>query len=137
MEPRIDIIGIGAGGPAGLRPELIERIGSAEFLAGGERHLSYFPESRAERLAIKNNVADLLHEIGRRGGEQRCVVLASGDPCFYGIGVLLAGICGPENVRIEPAVSSMQLAFARAGLPWQDADLASVHGRDLRRTLLP
>jgi precorrin-6Y C5,15-methyltransferase (decarboxylating) len=31
----------------------------------------------------------------------------------------------------------MQLAFARAGLSWERADLASVHGRDLRQTLLP
>jgi precorrin-6Y C5,15-methyltransferase (decarboxylating) len=80
---------------------------------------------------------ELLHELGNRFPAQRCVVLGSGDPLFYGIGRLVAGICGPDSVRIEPALSSMQLAFARAGFSWQSAALASVHGRDLRSTLLP
>ena len=31
----------------------------------------------------------------------------------------------------------MQLAFARAGVSWHDAAIASIHGRPLGRTLLP
>jgi precorrin-6Y C5,15-methyltransferase (decarboxylating) len=62
-------------------------------------------------------------------------VLASGDPLFYGIGRFLAERF--DGLRFEPAVGSMQLAFARLGLPWQDAVIASIHGRDLRSTLLP
>jgi precorrin-6Y C5,15-methyltransferase (decarboxylating) len=135
--PRVDVIGIGADGAARLRPDLLERIYAADFLAGGERHLAYFPEARGERFILRDNLFDLLGELGRRFPAQRCVVLASGDPLFYGVGTYLAGIMGRENVRIEPALSSMQLAFARAGLPWQYASLASVHGRNLRTTLLP
>jgi len=33
---------------------------------------------------------------------------------------------------VLPAVSSVALAFARAGLPWDDAVVVSAHGRDLR-----
>lgn len=137
MTPSIDIIGIGADGPAGLRPDFVERVNTAQFLAGGERHLRYFPHAHGERFAIKDNLQDLLGELTRRQLTQRCVVLASGDPLFYGIGTSLVGMLGGHKVRIEPAVSSMQLAFARAGIPWQDAALASIHGRDLRVTLLP
>jgi precorrin-6B C5,15-methyltransferase / cobalt-precorrin-6B C5,C15-methyltransferase len=137
MNPPLDIIGLGAGGPAGLRPELVERIVNADFLAGGERHLAHFPQARGERLVIKNNLHELLHEIAERWPRQRCAVVASGDPLFYGVGALLAGVCGRENVRFEPALSSMQLAFARVGLSWQHAALASIHGRNLRTTLLP
>ncbi|MBV9122156.1 MAG: precorrin-6y C5,15-methyltransferase (decarboxylating) subunit CbiE, partial [Planctomycetes bacterium] len=133
----IDVIGIGADGPASLRPELRERIAAADFLAGGERQLSFFPEVRGQRFVIKDNLADLREELGKRFPEQNCVILASGDPLFYGIGTYLAGICGSQNVRIEPALSSMQLAFARAGISWQDASLASIHGRDPRPVLLP
>jgi precorrin-6Y C5,15-methyltransferase (decarboxylating) len=136
-QPRIDVIGIGADGAAGLRPHLVERIRAADFLAGGERHLAYFPEARGERFVLRDNLVDLLRELSNRFQTQRCVVLASGDPIFYGIGNYLLGILGGQNLRIEPAVSSMQLAFARAGLSWQYAGLASVHGRDLRATLLP
>ena len=137
MEQRIDIIGIGADGSAGLRPELTGRIRAADFLAGGERHLGYFPSASGERFVIKNNVAELLVELRRRLGKQRCVVLASGDPLLGGIGILVADQFGRERVHIEPAPSSMQLAFARAGWPWERAALGSVHGRDLRTNLLP
>jgi precorrin-6Y C5,15-methyltransferase (decarboxylating) len=137
MDSRIDVIGVGADGAAGLRPELRERILAADFLAGGERHLGLFPEARGERFVVKDNLADLLTQLAGRIGRQRCVVLASGDPFFYGVGTFIAGTWGRDRVRVEPAVSSMQLAFARAGLPWQTAALASVHGRSLRPTLLP
>jgi precorrin-6Y C5,15-methyltransferase (decarboxylating) len=137
MAHPIDIIGIGADGPAGLRPDLVDRIHSADFLAGGERHLRYFPSFIAERFILRDNLSDLVSELQRRFATQRCVVLASGDPLFYGIGTSLAGMLGHQAVRIEPAISSMQLAFARAAVPWQDAALASIHGRDLRATLLP
>jgi precorrin-6Y C5,15-methyltransferase (decarboxylating) len=137
MEQRIDIIGVGADGPAGLRPDQVQRVLAADFLAGGERHLGYFPATRGERFIIKDNVVDLIDELGRRFPTQRCVVLASGDPLFYGVGVLLAGIVGRQSVRVEPALSSMQLAFARAALPWDRATFASVHGRELRPVLLP
>jgi precorrin-6Y C5,15-methyltransferase (decarboxylating) len=63
MDPRIDIIGIGADGPAGLAPELIGRINAADFLAGGNRHLSYFPEVRGERFTIQDNLAALREEL--------------------------------------------------------------------------
>jgi len=137
MTHPIDIIGIGADGPAGLRSELIDRIRRAEFLAGGERHLKLFPQGGGERFTIRDNLVALLEELDRRHSEQRCVVLASGDPLFFGIGTYIIRVLGEERVRVEPALTSMQLAFARAGLSWQDAALASIHGRDRRTNLLP
>lgn len=56
-------------------------------------------------------------------------VLASGDPLFFGIGRSLVDRFGAERVRIHPALSSMQLACARFGLPWDDLRLVSLHGR--------
>jgi precorrin-6Y C5,15-methyltransferase (decarboxylating) len=58
------------------------------------------------------------------------VVLASGDPGFFGIVRALRerGL----GCVVLPAVSSVALVFARAGLPWDDAVVVSAHGRDLR-----
>jgi precorrin-6B C5,15-methyltransferase / cobalt-precorrin-6B C5,C15-methyltransferase len=137
MTSQVHIIGIGADGAGGLRPEVVGRIVTAEFLAGGERQLGYFPTAGRERFTIRDNVAELVEELRKRFPAQRCVVLASGDPLFYGIGVALVHAFGPDRVRVEPAVSTMQLAFARGGVPWQHATLATVHGRELRPTLLP
>ena len=65
------------------------------------------------------------------------MVIASGDPLFYGVGHYLGVALGREQIAVEPGVSSMQLAFARAGLAWHDAEVASIHGRPLAAALLP
>jgi precorrin-6Y C5,15-methyltransferase (decarboxylating) len=135
--PPVHIIGVGADGLASVRPRLIDIIQSADFLAGGERLLRFVDSRRGQRFIIKDNLDELVAQLAQRRATERCVVLASGDPLFYGAGTLISRLLGSENVRIEPAVSSMQLAFARAGIPWHHAALASIHGRDPRKVLLP
>jgi precorrin-6B C5,15-methyltransferase / cobalt-precorrin-6B C5,C15-methyltransferase len=137
MTHPIDVIGLGARGLEGLPSEVLARIAKAEFLAGAERHLCRVPPSRADRFIIKDNLAELATHLERRWPKERCVVLATGDPLFYGIGTFLERRFGATALRVEATLSSMQLAFARAGLSWQDAVIASVHGRELRASLLP
>lgn len=60
-------------------------------------------------------------------------VLAGGDPLFFGIGRTLCQRFGEAMVHIHPAISSMQLAFARFKIPWDDAHFFSVHGRGMDR----
>ena len=55
--------------------------------------------------------------------------LASGDPLFYGIGRKLKEVLPKQNIVFHPALSSMQLCFARFGIPWDDARVVSLHGR--------
>ena len=65
---------------------------------------------------------------GRTPGK-RIVVLASGDPLYYGIGAYLVHSLSRENVRIYPNITSVAAAFARMGEPWQDVQVVSLHGR--------
>jgi precorrin-6Y C5,15-methyltransferase (decarboxylating) len=137
MSRPVVIIGIGADAPAGLSPRALEAIASATFLAGGRRHLARLGHGSARTFTVTNNVAELVEVLRRRGADERCVVLASGDPLFYGIGRVLGEELGRDQIVVEPAVSSLPLGFARAGLAWHDAAIASIHGRPLEDTLLP
>jgi precorrin-6Y C5,15-methyltransferase (decarboxylating) len=56
------------------------------------------------------------------------VLLASGDPFFFGIGRRMVEEFGKERIEIIPDLSSMQEAFARINEPWDDAFLISLHG---------
>jgi precorrin-6Y C5,15-methyltransferase (decarboxylating) len=60
---------------------------------------------------------------------QSIVVLASGDPLFFGIGPRIVNSVGADNVRIYPNVSSVAAAFARIKASWHDAAVVSLHGR--------
>ena len=57
------------------------------------------------------------------------MVLASGDPMFYGIGSTLVGLLGAARVTVLPHLSSVSLAAARLGWPLDDVDVVSLVGR--------
>jgi precorrin-6Y C5,15-methyltransferase (decarboxylating) len=134
---RVAVIGIGDDGPAGLAPHALSLIAAAELLVGGKRHLSHFVEHQAERLVIVDNVEAVLGRLAAEVGRRRCVVLASGDPCLFGIGPLIADRLGRERVEIVPQPSAAAMAFNRLGLAWQEAQVLSAHGRPLEAVLLP
>ncbi|MEI7028229.1 precorrin-6y C5,15-methyltransferase (decarboxylating) subunit CbiE [Paenibacillus sp. y28] len=126
----VKIIGIGDDGAAGLLPQYRAWIAESDVLAGGERQLSFFADAGKETVVLQGGLRaaveqlQALHSQGRR-----IVVLASGDPLFYGIGGYLASRLEAE---IYPFPSSIQLAFAKLGRAWQDAYVASVHGRSIK-----
>ncbi|MEZ0157751.1 precorrin-6y C5,15-methyltransferase (decarboxylating) subunit CbiE [Streptomyces griseorubens] len=124
----ITVVGTGTGAPAGV-PE----VGKAALVVGGRRHLDAVdvPED-AERVVL-GPLAPALDTVARYVAQERpVVVLASGDPGFFGIVRALAERFGPERLDVRPGVSSVAAAFARAGLPWDDAVVVSAHGRDPR-----
>lgn len=127
---KVYVIGVGEDGSNGLCRAALELVSSAELVAGGDRHLNMFPNCGQDRYVIKGPLDGLYEVLSKARGS--AVVLASGDPMFYGIGSKLIERFGPERVQVWPAVSSMQLAFARAGMSWEDAKLYSVHARPLR-----
>ena len=67
---------------------------------------------------------------------QSIVVLASGDPLFFGIGARLVQALGAENVVIYPNISSVAAAFARIKEPWSNVRVVSLHGRNNEGVLL-
>ncbi|MGA5797312.1 precorrin-6y C5,15-methyltransferase (decarboxylating) subunit CbiE [Streptomyces cellulosae] len=124
----ITVVGTGTGAPVDL-PE----AGKAALVVGGRRHLDAvdLPEG-AERVVL-GPLAPALDTIAAYVAEERpVVVLASGDPGFFGIVRALAERFGPERLDVRPGVSSVAAAFARAGLPWDDAVVVSAHGREPR-----
>jgi precorrin-6Y C5,15-methyltransferase (decarboxylating) len=113
---RIAVVGVN-----GRVPEI-----DADLVVGGRRHLDGVA---GRRLALDGDLDAVLDAIAAEPG--RVCVLASGDPGFFGIVRVLADRFGPEALDVTPAPSSVSLAFARLGLPWDDATVVSAHGRPL------
>jgi precorrin-6Y C5,15-methyltransferase (decarboxylating) len=137
MNLPIHVVGLGANGSESLSSRAKDALRTATFVAGGKRHLTLVEPRGIETFAITNNVDELVARLRDRGSDERCVVLASGDPLCFGIGGTLQGRMGPDQLVIEPNVSSLQLAFARTAHSWHDAAIASIHGRPLASTLIP
>lgn len=124
----ITVIGLD-GSPLSARAQ--ERLARACLVMGGRRHLREVPVPQGTpTVALRDDPAEALRQVVEAGGD--VVVLASGDPGFFGVLRLLRERVAPDELEVLPALSSVALAFARARLPWDDAVVVSAHGRDSR-----
>ncbi|AHF06293.1 bifunctional cobalt-precorrin-7 (C(5))-methyltransferase/cobalt-precorrin-6B (C(15))-methyltransferase [Desulfitobacterium metallireducens] len=130
----IKVIGIGPGSREWLPPVIDQIVASCEVLFGGKRALELFPNFPGDCIILSGKLSETIQEIRLALTEKKQVgVLVSGDPGFYSFLPMLKREFPKTEISVYPGISSMQFAFARAGLPWQEAELHSVHGRPLNR----
>jgi precorrin-6Y C5,15-methyltransferase (decarboxylating) len=122
----ITVVGMD-GSPLSRRAEAA--LAAATLVAGARRYLTVAP--RHARIVVLGELAPALDALAAHEGD--AVVLASGDPGFFGIVRALRE--RDLKFTVLPAVSSVAMAFARAGLTWDDAAVVSAHGRDPRPAL--
>lgn len=128
---------VGMGMSAGdLTAAQLAIVQSAQILLGGRRHLEQFDDLDMHKQVIAGRLDDTIDFIKTHRADRRIVVLASGDPLFFGIGARIAQALGRGQVRILPNVTAIAAAFARLCEPWSDARVISLHSRDRRFDVL-
>ncbi len=135
MSP-VHVVGIGLDGAAGLTDAVRQLVEQATLLVGSDRHLSYFPNHTASRLVLGDltqAIREIRNQLAADEPNSCIVVLVSGDPLFFGLGRLLLEELPREQLTFHPHLSSVQLAFHRVKVPWQDAQVISAHGRSLEQ----
>jgi precorrin-6Y C5,15-methyltransferase (decarboxylating) len=129
--PKIYIVGIGGDGMAGLTSRAKELVTAADILIGSDGALRLLPEANAERWRIGSDLGDISEKMRVNFGTKRMVVVATGDPLFYGVARYLCDRLGKDRFEVLPHVSSMQLAFARVKETWEEAYLTDLSTRSL------
>ncbi|SEQ77825.1 precorrin-6Y C5,15-methyltransferase (decarboxylating) [Streptomyces sp. yr375] len=130
MADRVTVIGWDGSPPTAAARSALS---AATLVAGAAHHLA-LPEvpPAAERIRLGSVALAARRIAGHRG---TAVVLADGDPGFFGV---VRTLRAPEfglEVEVVPAVSAVAAAFARAGMPWDDAQVVVAHRRTLRRAV--
>ena len=141
----MDVVGTDAGGLASLALPSLALVRAAQLLLAPQRLLTelapwWQDEQGAGRIPAGSPCPQLLASDRPEqifgplqqalAAGRPAVLLASGDPLWFGIGRLLLQRFPAAQLRFHPAPCSLQLAFARLGRPWQDASWISLHGRD-------
>ncbi len=142
--PPVTVVGLADDRLDLLSPEARRALAEAEVVVGGRRQLWLWQSwsgrptvgpggSAPETIEVQADLDALARTVRQRATEaaRRVCVLASGDPGFFGIVRALVRMVDRRALRVIPAPSPVSLAFARLGLPWDDALVLSVDGRPL------
>jgi precorrin-6B C5,15-methyltransferase / cobalt-precorrin-6B C5,C15-methyltransferase len=127
---KVHIIGIGDDGLEGLTSTSRQLLEQAQLILGPQRSLGMLKGMTAQQKAVGGDLEELVNSI-RQAGSQRVVVLAVGDPLFYGTARYLFEKLGKDRFEVLPHVSSMQLAFARVKENWDEAYQANLAAQKL------
>lgn len=127
-QQRIYLVGAGITGWEGFTSKALDIIGKADVMIGHQRHLDIFPDFSGTKRVL-GDLSELMDFL--KSTDQRTVVLASGDPNFFGVSRFLLRNLPKERIEIFPNVTSMQYAFARIKEQWDDSIFVSVHGRGM------
>jgi precorrin-6Y C5,15-methyltransferase (decarboxylating) len=131
---KVHIVGIGDDGVEGMTAQARRLVEEADVLVGPDSCAGVVPPGLRGRLQTAGSLEELVERIEAAGG-RRTVVLASGDPLFYGTARYVCGRLGKDRFEVVPHVSSMQLAFARVKESWEEAFLANLAGQSIERVI--
>jgi cobalt-precorrin-7 (C5)-methyltransferase len=127
---KIVIVGCGPGSPDYLTDAARQAVAQAEVLIGSRRLLTMFGDASCDRIVAEAEVSAAMAQIAAlHAAGRRIAVLVSGDPGVFSLAQAVLRQFGRESCEVIPAVSSVQVAFARAGVDWADARILSAHGR--------
>ncbi len=132
---RISVIGMGMS-PEDFTLKHLEIIRTADIIAGGKRHLDSMKQSvllpdSIETKTITSDIKSLVAFIKKAIQQKKnVVVIASGDPLYFGIGSTLIKYLGSDAVSIYPNITSVGAAFSKIKESWQNAYVLSLHGKE-------
>ncbi|WP_116599594.1 precorrin-6Y C5,15-methyltransferase (decarboxylating) subunit CbiT [Primorskyibacter marinus] len=130
--PWLTIIGIGEDAPDGLSRASLDALGSAEIVMGAQRQLALLPPHGAELVTWPVPFADGVDLLLKYRG-RRVVMLASGDPFWFGAGTSMMGHLAPGEWRALPGVSTFSLAANVMGWALEKTRCFGLHAAPLSR----
>ncbi len=131
---KVYVIGIGDDGLESLTGAARQFVDQAEVLLGTDRLLASVTNPTARRVEVGSDFDELLAQV-EANADKQTVLLATGDPFFYGTARYLCDHLGKERFEVVPHVSSMQLAFARVKESWDEAYLTNLANQSLERVV--
>lgn len=120
----VKLVGIGPGSPEYMTARAKEIIETADDIIAFKRVKETLHDIRSD-IRVISSIVSIGHEIG-----ENTVILASGDPCFYGSLNILQRM-GLEIEEVVTGISSLQYLMARLKKSYESISTLSFHGRKM------
>jgi cobalt-precorrin-7 (C5)-methyltransferase len=136
--PNLFIVGIGPGSPEYLTFKAKETVESVDVLIGSRRALELFTDVEGEKfeLGILNMDEMLQLAVTKASQGSSVVILSTGDPGFSGILKPILKLVGDLDIEVIPGVSSIQTCAAKLQIPWDEANIITMHGKGISEELI-
>jgi cobalt-precorrin-7 (C5)-methyltransferase len=136
---KLYLVGIGPGSGKYLTKEAEDVVNSSEIVIGSNRALKLFPDMNAEKIELNaQNMEKMLKlAVSKAADDNRVALLSTGDPGFSGLLKPIQKIKGNLDLEVVPGISSIQLCAAKLQIPWDEANIITMHGKGFSSRLLP
>ncbi|HMK53470.1 MAG TPA: cobalt-precorrin-7 (C(5))-methyltransferase [Methanobacteriaceae archaeon] len=135
---KIYLVGTGPGSADYLTSMAFKTVELADVLVGSRRALDLFPDYKGDTLELRaKNMDEMMEktvELARAGND--VVVLSTGDPGFSGVLKPIQRLAGDVEIEVVPGISSLQLCAARLQIPWDEANILTLHGKGNSKPIL-
>lgn len=129
MSHKLYVVGIGPGSADQMTRAAVKTLESADCLVVARRHLS-LAEGRSD-VVLLEGLDDTLAEIADRLEKGSVAVAVSGDTGIFSYLKKLRTRFSDDQIVVIPGISALQFLCAALGETWDDAEIVSVHGRDV------
>ncbi|MGZ4856748.1 MAG: precorrin-6y C5,15-methyltransferase (decarboxylating) subunit CbiE [Methanobacteriaceae archaeon] len=136
--PKLYIIGTGPGSSDYITLAAVLAVKSADILVGSQRALDLFPKFEGETLVLRaRNMGQMMEKSVVLVDEGNDVaILSTGDPGFSGLLKPILKLRDDLELEVIPGISSLQLAAARLQIPWDEANILTLHGKGNSGTIM-
>jgi cobalt-precorrin-7 (C5)-methyltransferase len=135
---KLHLVGIGPGSKEYLTFKAKETVESSDILIGSRRALELFADVEAEKmeLGVRNMDEMLKLAVSKACHGKSVSLLSTGDPGFSGVLKPILKLAGDLDIEVVPGVSSVQICAAKLQIPWDEANIITMHGKGISKDLL-
>ena len=134
---KLYIVGIGPGSSDYLTQAALKTVKNSDVIIGSKRALDLF-ETNKEKIELnaKNMNESLKAALSKAEKGKTVALLSTGDPGFSGVLKPILNLKSSIEIEVIPGVSSVQLCAAKLKVPWNEADLITMHGKGISEEIL-
>ena len=135
---KLHIVGIGPGFTEYLTIKARNVVESSDILIGSKRALELFSDLNNEKIELG---AGNMEEIFRLAVSKACqgssvALLSTGDPGFSGVLKPILKLENKIDIEVVPGISSVQICAAKLQIPWDDANIITMHGKGISNEIM-
>jgi cobalt-precorrin-7 (C5)-methyltransferase len=136
---KLHIVGIGPGSIEYLTFKAQKVIESSDILIGSSRALKLFHDVDSEKIELGSMNMEEIFKLAISKVRQGTTVafLSTGDPGFSGVLKPILKLVDDIDIEVVPGISSIQICAAKLQIPWDDANIITMHGKGISNEILP